>query len=508
MAATTDIERQAEAISTPPTGPDLKDPGKQRPEMFGNAFVEIGFCISVLGSNMLAEFLISGFNILLPNLISDIGFSPDDRTWPLSVFSLVTGAFLLPFGRLADMYGGYVVYMAGLGWMAIWALVGGFSNSYTMLIVTRALQGLGAAAFLPAGLTLLGKAYRPGPRKNTVFSLYGGCAPFGFFLGILFAGVCGQFIHWGWFFWVGAILLAVLVVLTFLCVPPDRIHDTTVTMDWWGCATSVAALLLLVYSITDSSHVEGGWRSPQILVTFILSVFCLGAFAYVEARVAVYPLLPPSLDAQKSTAALFLCLLLGFGAFGIYLFYASLYIETILNVPSLLAALWFAPLAGGGVIIALVGGLVLHRLSGTLLLALACAGLLVCNLLFALMPEKPLYWAWVFPAMACTTIGVDIMYNVSSIFITTRVPKEQQGLAGACISGLVFLGMSFFLGWADFAALTQSHLGLETSYNTALYLGVGCAGAALLVVVFGIRIGKATSELESDEKSDPQAVVQ
>lgn len=86
---------------------------------------------------------------------------------------------LLPMGRLGDMYGGYLVYNAGLLWFFLWALIAGFSKNYMMLIFCRALQGLGPAAYLPGGVMLMGKIYRPGPRKNLVFALYGSFAPLG-----------------------------------------------------------------------------------------------------------------------------------------------------------------------------------------------------------------------------------------------------------------------------------------------------------------------------------------
>lgn len=159
-------------------------------------------------------------------------------------------------------------------------------------------------------------------------------------------------------------------------------------------------------------------------------------------------------------------------------------------------------MAAGGIIIALVGGLTLHRLSGTLLLLLSAIGFLVCVLLFAVMPENPGYWPWVFPAMVCATLGIDISYNVSSIFITTNVAKHEQGLAGACVNGLVFLGIAFFLGWADLAVAKTAYIGVRGSYKSAFFLGTGCAGVAIVLVALGIRVEKAKSSLTVDEKDD------
>ncbi|KAJ0104021.1 hypothetical protein J7T55_009685 [Diaporthe amygdali] len=505
-----DVEQSADStrpahgdrLSERPTGSsddDIEELGRKRPAVFKNVFMELGFCISILASNLVSEFLISGMSVLLPSLVRELHIPSESQTWPASVFTLVAGAFLLPFGRLCDMYGASIVFLTSIAWLTIWTLVGGFSSNLTMLLVTRALQGLGSAANLPAGLALLSNVYRPGPRKNFVFSLYGGCAPFGFFTGILVAGLSGQVIHWGWFFWIVSMSLGATGFVSFFCIPRD-VHPRQGSMDWWGCATSIPGIFLLVYAITESSHVRGGWGSPQIIVTFVLGALLLAGFVYVENRRATHPLLPASIFAPKHMVPLFLYLFLVYGCFGIYLFYASFYIETVLKVPSFLAALWFAPLAAGGILIALVGGMTLHRLSGTLLLLLSGSGFLVCVLLFAVMPEQPSYWAWVFPAMVCTTLGIDISYNVSSIFITTNVAKHEQGLAGACVNGLVFLGIAFFLGWADLAVSKTAYLGVRGSYKTAFFLGAGCAGVAIVLVALGIRVEKAKSSLTVDEK--------
>ena len=130
----------------------------------------------------------SGFNIILPTLVESLDIAPASQTWPASAFSLVVACFLLPSGRLSDMFGGYPVYCLGMLWLTIWSIIAGFSTNEIMMDLCRALQGFGPAAYLPSSLMLLGSIYRPGPRKNFVFSLYGACAPLGFFFGIFFAG--------------------------------------------------------------------------------------------------------------------------------------------------------------------------------------------------------------------------------------------------------------------------------------------------------------------------------
>lgn len=329
-------------------GLDLEQLGRQRPAAFKNGVYEVLFCSSLLVSMFMAvcyrhqlshrrhnppsdtvlqEFFISGFNIILPNVAKALDIPKGAQTWPASVFSLVTGSFLLPFGRLADIHGAYILFNLGIVWFFIWSLVSGFSTNYQMLIVARALGGLGPAAFLPTSIMLLGKTYRPGPRKNLVFSMWSAFAPIGFFLGVITGGATTQYMSWRWYFYLGSIVTFVVCVCSFITIPRDgaqtRIENAHVKMDYWGAATTVPGLILTTFAITDGAHAPNGWRTPYILVTFILGVLFLAAAVYVEGWVAEQPLLPFDLFKPKYMGRLSVALFFAYGVFGVFLFYAS-----------------------------------------------------------------------------------------------------------------------------------------------------------------------------------------
>ncbi|KAK7211548.1 hypothetical protein V2G26_018726 [Clonostachys chloroleuca] len=480
---------------------EIEKLGRQRPKEFRNIWSEMGFCVSVLGCMLMAEFFISGFHIILPPITQELDIPGGSQTWPSSVFSLVTGAFLLPFGRIGDMYGGYALFNAGMVWFLIWNLVAGFSQNFIMLIVCRALAGLGPAAYLPASIALLGKIYRPGPRKNRVFALYGAFAPLGFFFGILFGGITGEYLTWRWYFYLGSIMLGIFCLAGVTTIPNDfhRTPPSDIQMDWLGVATIVPGLILLVYAITDSSQAPSGWASPRIIVTLILGVGFLAAAVYVEGYVAAKPLLPAELFRTKGMKALAVAQFGLYGTFGIFLLYSSFYLELVVGKSPLVTAVWFLPMIIGGLFIGTVGGLVLHRLHGTVLLCLSGVGTVVCVLLFALMPADPNYWAWVMPSMIAATIGIDIAFTVSNVFITTNLPGHQQGLAGAFINSLLFLGVSFFLGFGEVAVSHTSHLSRQKNYQVAFWFAVGVSGVSCIILPF-IKIGHAKSELTVEER--------
>lgn len=230
------------------------------------------------------------------------------------------------FGRLADMFGGFPVYVAGLAWLTVWSIIAGFSQNNLMLDFCRALQGIGPAAYLPSGVMLMGSVYRPGPRKNLVFSIYGTCAVVGFFVGIFFSGLAGQYLNWGWYFWIGAILSAITLVSAYITIPSDSAEKRRqgIKMDWAGAGLIVPGLVLFVFSITDSSHAPRGWRTPYIYVLLIVGIILLSAAVYVEGWVSKAPLLPFDLFSVPSMKPLVLALLLLYGGLGIYLLYGTL----------------------------------------------------------------------------------------------------------------------------------------------------------------------------------------
>ena len=182
-----------------------------------------------------------------------------------------------------------MVYVGGVIWLTVWSIIAGFSRNELMMDFCRALQGLGPAAYLPSGMMLLGTVYRPGPRKNLVFGIYGACAPLGFFVGIFFAGVAAQFLSWSAYFWIGAGLSFSTAIVAYFSIPSDyqERKNLRVKMDWLGTILISSGLILVVFAITDSAHAPRGWATPYIYTLSIIGVLLLCIAIYVEGWVAV-----------------------------------------------------------------------------------------------------------------------------------------------------------------------------------------------------------------------------
>ena len=118
--------------------------------------------------------------------------------------------------------------------------------------------------------------------------------------------------------------------------------------------------------------------------------------------------------------------------------------------------------------------------------------------LFAIMPEDVGYCPYVFPAMIGGTLGMDVTYKVTNVFVTTNLPERQQGLAAAVANSVLFLGVSFWLGCGEFTCSQVS--GLKGSYAAALWLAVTCGAIGTAIMMAFVKIDPAKIEATIDGK--------
>ena len=479
--------------------------GRERPPTFKTIWSEIAFVFSITMSQLLTEYFVSGFTVILPTLIRDLDIPQASSVWPATAFSLVIASTLLVFGRLGEMWGGYPVFLWGLAWLLTWSVIAGFSINPLMLDFCRALQGLGAAAFLPTGVMLMGSLYRPGPRKNLVFALYGTSAVVGFFVGIFAAGIVGQFLRWGFYFWIGAILAAITLGTSIFSIPnykEERVPNN-IKMDWFGAATIVSGLVLVVFAITETAHAEEGWRTPYIPTLFVVGCLSLFLAVYIEGWVAELPLLPADIFTVPAMTPLILALFMLYGTWGIFSVYGTLYFQNIMGATPLQVVAWYVPLGVAGLIFSIIEGFILHRVPGRILLIISGLGAVGSQLLLALIPERGSYWAWIFPATILSTIGIDLSTILMTVFITTHFPSSRQGLAGGVINSVLQLGVALCLGLTDFIqSSTVKEAGLRRSYKNTFWFGVAAGSLSLLVMTIWGKIPKAKSDLTADEKAE------
>lgn len=125
----------------------------------------------------------------LPVIAHDLGFAPAEIQWVITAYGVTVGGLLLLGGRLTDHLGRRRVFMGSVTVFATASLGCGLATSSEILILTRVLQGGGAAVMTPAGLSILMDAFPTGQERNRALGIWGGLGGIGASAGLLLGGV-------------------------------------------------------------------------------------------------------------------------------------------------------------------------------------------------------------------------------------------------------------------------------------------------------------------------------
>lgn len=128
------------------------------------------------------------------------------------------------------------------------------------------------------------------------------------------------------------------------------------------------------------------------------------------------------------------------------------------------------------------------------------AAIIIESVLLALAPADAGYWEWIFIPMIMSTLAIDVIFTVATVFFSTTLPLRQQGLAGSLSNVLLQLGIALLLGFAEVIATNTAHQGQQSSYQNVFWFNMSCGIMALLIFMPFVRIKKAKSALTADER--------
>ncbi|RHZ65510.1 uncharacterized protein CDV56_108070 [Aspergillus thermomutatus] len=335
---------------------------------------------------------------------------PGELSWFPAAYSLTVGTFILMSGRLGDVYGHRFMFILGFLWFGIWSLLAGFSvwSNRIFYDCCRALQGIGPAMLFPNAVAILGQTYKPGRRKEMVFSLFGAAAPGGFVVGGVFSSLFAQRVWWPWGYWVmgmGCFVLAGLGLLVIPHIPRQKFNDRLspiVRLDVLGAATGICGLILINLAWNQAPLV--GWSTPYTYVLLIIGFAFLTAFAFIE-RSAECPLLPRSAFTGDLGWVLG-CIAAGWSSFGIMIYYFFQFMIVVKGDSGLLATAKFSGAAISGAMASMVTGFLLGRLPPSVIMFCAMGAFATGLCLFATVPVSQTYWAQAFVMSLITPWGM------------------------------------------------------------------------------------------------------
>ncbi len=265
-------------------------PLHEQPEIHQRRWFLLGvMCLSLV----MVVMSVSGINVALPSMQQSLDADATDLQWIVDSYAIVFAGLLLSAGAIGDRFGRKLALMGGLAVFAAGSLIGALADTSNMVIVSRAVAGIGAAFVMPATLSLLSAIFPPEERGKAI-AIWAGFAGAGGALGPLVVG----FLLTGWWifpsFWWGSAFvvnvvaaLAVLVAIAFLS--PRSRDDEQTPLDPFGALLSLVGVGALLYGIIEGP--AKGWGDSLVVGAFALAVLTLVGFVVWELRID-HPMLP------------------------------------------------------------------------------------------------------------------------------------------------------------------------------------------------------------------------
>jgi EmrB/QacA subfamily drug resistance transporter len=455
----------------------------------------------------LAQFMVimdtSIIGVALPEIQTDLGFTPENLSWVFNAYVVALGGLLLLGGRLSDLFGAKRMFSLGWATLAAGSLAAGLADSTGLEIAARAIQGVGAALIAPSALTLLMMLFGSNPKElMKAFAVYGAAAPAGGTAGVFLGGVITEWISWPWVFYVNIPIALLVLAVTPALMPGAPARRGSV--DVLGALTATGGLAATVFSIVRAP--EEGWGSAATLLTLGGGIALLALFVAVQ-NARREPLMRLSILRTPNLAAANLAQLLLGAAWIPMWFFLNLYLQQVLGYGAFEGGAALLPMTVTiMVLMVVVAPRVISRfgfktpiVAGMLTLAAGMAAM-------SLVRADGNFVADVLPASLIAATGMALAFIPSLGTAISSAKPEEGGLASGIVNTSYQVGSA--LGLAAMTAVATSQgadqLGnaaaLTDGYSAAFLGAAGIAVVGALLAAALLRVPRqTTTTLEHDK---------
>jgi EmrB/QacA subfamily drug resistance transporter len=420
-------------------------------------------------------------NVALPTLVRQLHATTTQLQWVVDAYTLALAGLLLTLGSLGDRLGRHRTLAAGLAVFGIGSILAASSTSAGELIACRALMGIGAAAVMPATLSILTNVFRDPSERARAIALWSAVAGLGIAIGPTAGGWLLEHFSWGSIFVINVPIVVIALIAGRIVVPPSRdAHPGA--LDPIGAGLSAAGLVALIYAIIEAPN--AGWLSGRTVGLALTGIAVLAGWVGWELRSA-HPMVdlrifrnPRFSAASVAITMIFLALfgwlflftqqlqfVLGYNTLqaGVRALPFAITIGVVSPLAAKLAARWGTKVVVSGGLVLLAGGLAMASTSG---LSTTYGFLLVASLIVAtgmglamapatesIMGSLPPAQAGVGSAVNDTTrelggaIGVAVLGSVASSLFTSHMSTALRGLpAGVAAHAQTSVGAAVTIG--------------------------------------------------------------
>jgi EmrB/QacA subfamily drug resistance transporter len=419
----------------------------------------------------------------LPAIQADLGLDTRQLAWIFNIYVLfqLTGTPLM--AKLSDRYGRRSIYVLNLAMFGIGSLILAVAPDFRVLLLGRAIQGLGAGGIFPVASAVIGDTFPPEKRGPTL-GLLGAVFGIAFLVGPILGGVLLR-LSWHWLFLINLPIVALLIWQSLRLLPGTRAAEPK-AFDAAGAfvLSLVLASLAIVFTEMDATRLAASLTSLPVAPFALLAVVLLPVFWRLEHRAAdpiVHPrLLGPVQMRLTGAIAIGTGTLEAGSAFFPALAVAALgvtdYNASLLMLPSVLATTVGAPLTGR----------LLNRMGSRVIVQLGLAGVAVGTLIYALLD---LTLTLFIVGGIIGGLGFSALLGAPLRYIVLNEARaDDRGAAQGLLT--VFLSIGQLAGAAVIGGVAASRGGGTEGYQLALLI-LGVFTAVLVVAAFCLKSREA-----------------
>ena len=385
----------------------------------------------ILVVSFFSAFMGAAVNIALPEISREFSMNAIAMGWVAMSFLMASAIFLVPFGKIADMYGRRRVFLAGNIFYAFSSLLCILSTSGLMLISSRFLQGIGSAMIFSTGMAIITSVYPPHERGKAI-GFNTSAVYLGLSLAPVIGGILTQSNGWRSLFYVN--LFAIMLVLPFIIFRiktewSDARHEK---FDLKGSVLYGITIFLLMYGFSSMP------KEIAILLTF-LGIAGLVSFIQLEKRTE-FPVLNMNLFARNRVFAFSnLAALINYAATFAVTFLLSLYLQYARGLQPRDAGMLLVTQPAVMALVASFAGRLSDKYESRILSSVGMS-IIVCGLIMLYFTDDFRSNSFMISSLVVVGLGFGLFSSPNSNAVMSSVEKKYLGIASATLGTMRLTG--------------------------------------------------------------------
>src|SRR3954454_57003 len=443
----------------------------------------LGLVLAAVG---IPTFMVTLDNLVVTNALpvikSELGASLSDLQWFVNAYTLAFAALLLTAAGIGDRLGRRRVFLAGITLFTLASAACALATEPWMLIGSRAIQGIGAAAVMPLSLTLLAGAV-PANQRSAAIGIWGGISGLGVAVGPVVGGAVVEGLDWHWIFWLNVPVGVVAVALAALVL--DESRGGARRLDPLGLVLSASGMLLLIWGVVDGP--DHGWSSARVLTMLVSGAVLIAAFIAWQARNR-HPMLPLSLVRSRGFSLVnVVTLTFSAGTFGA-VFLLAQFFQVVQGLSPLDSGLRTLPWTMAPMVVAPLAGLFGDRIGQRNLIFAGQVLLAGAILWMGLATSATVSYSHLVVAFAMAGVGMGLTFAPISTMALASVTEQKRGVASGANNTIRELGVA--VGVAALASVFSSygsyvsHESFVDGLRPAVLVGAAIVAAGAVVVLW------------------------